>query len=76
MTITNSEAEGASRAEPEQVECRPIAIVGVHGRFPKAVDVAEFWSQLETGEVVVGPIPEARRESLLDVDADAATLIL
>lgn len=38
----------------------PIAIVGMHGRFPGAADTSSFWSNLSGGTDVVGEIPAER----------------
>ncbi len=38
----------------------PVAIVGMHGRFPGAADTPAFWSNLVAGKDVVGEIPGDR----------------
>ncbi|GLK76848.1 hypothetical protein GCM10008171_21020 [Methylopila jiangsuensis] len=38
----------------------PMAIVGMHGRFPGAPDLAAFWDNLEAGRDVIGRVPSDR----------------
>ncbi len=43
---------------------RPIAIIGMAGRFPGAADLAALRSMIEEGRQSVGSMPEARRRLL------------
>lgn len=38
----------------------PVAVVGVHGRFPSAPDLRGFWDHQVQGRDAVGPVPPAR----------------
>jgi 3-oxoacyl-(acyl-carrier-protein) synthase len=38
----------------------PVAVVGMHGRFPNALDVKEFWENLTEGNDPVSTIPSER----------------
>lgn len=38
----------------------PIAIVGMHGRFPRAADLDEFWDNIERGRNCITPPPVGR----------------
>ncbi|WP_421846099.1 SDR family NAD(P)-dependent oxidoreductase [Mycobacterium sp.] len=38
----------------------PIAVVGVHGRYPGAANLDEFWTRLHRGDSAIGPIPDGR----------------
>lgn len=46
-----------------------IAIIGLSGRFPGGDDLESFWEVIESGGIVVGPMPEDRRQ-LLGLQAD------
>jgi polyketide synthase PksL len=41
-------------------ESNDIAIIGVHGRYPKACDISEFWDNLQAGKDCIEEIPEDR----------------
>lgn len=38
----------------------PVAIVGMHGRFPGAYDVRDFWANLVEGNNTIGLVPKER----------------
>ncbi|MEU3613369.1 SDR family NAD(P)-dependent oxidoreductase [Streptomyces sp. NPDC006872] len=47
-------------AEPEAVRPGDIAIIGVSGRYPEAVDLDEFWQNLRAGRDCVREVPAGR----------------
>ncbi|MFZ5637100.1 MAG: type I polyketide synthase, partial [Pseudomonadota bacterium] len=49
----SQERSDARRAEP-------IAIVGLSGRYPEAIDIAAFWRNLRDGRDCIVEVPEAR----------------
>jgi polyketide synthase PksN len=38
----------------------PIAVIGMHGRFPDANDLDAFWSNLASGRCAIKEVPESR----------------
>ncbi|MEM0910634.1 MAG: beta-ketoacyl synthase N-terminal-like domain-containing protein [Pseudomonadota bacterium] len=46
--------------EKDKSSQMPVAVVGMHGRFPDAYDPAEFWSNLIGGHDAFRQIPETR----------------
>lgn len=49
-----------------------IAIIGMSGRFPKAKNLDEYWSNIRQGENCIGSFPENRRK---DTDKLASLLV-
>ncbi|SUX55283.1 Polyketide synthase PksL [Chromobacterium vaccinii] len=47
-------------AAPAQRRDEPIAIVGLSGRYPQAMDVDAFWQKLRDGEDCVTEVPRER----------------
>ena len=54
----SAEAVAVSAATPAAAE--PIAIIGMGCRFPQAGDIESFWTLLEQGRGVTGPVPAPR----------------
>ena len=51
----------ATRGLREEVgRDEPIAIVGVHGRYPGAENLDLFWERLRTGQSMIGTVPKGR----------------
>lgn len=47
-----------SDSRENEVEKRfEAAVVGMHGRFPEAIDIREFWENLSNGKDVIKPVP-------------------
>ena len=67
-------ATEAVAQRPEIAEQEPIAIIGVHGYYPQAQDLDEYWRNLKEGVDVVGAVPAARwdAERFYDADPDQA----
>lgn len=38
----------------------PIAIIGLHGKYPKSDDITKYWENLKKGKNLVGIVPESR----------------
>jgi acyl transferase domain-containing protein/NADP-dependent 3-hydroxy acid dehydrogenase YdfG/acyl carrier protein len=51
-----------------------IAIIGIAGRFPKAVDLSEFWNNLAEGRDSVGEIPSSRWDHARYYNAEPGVL--
>lgn len=49
-----------ARAMGKNREHFPVAIVGMHGRFPGAYDVRDFWQNLSEGNNIFGLVPKQR----------------
>jgi len=49
-----------SQRPPLGEDRRPLAIVGMSGRYPMADDLSEFWTNLVDGRDCVSPIPADR----------------
>lgn len=56
----------AKRNVRELVDNKPIAIIGMSGRFPDAWDVDGLWNILEEGRDVIGPVDRKEWKSLYD----------
>ena len=41
-------------------ENEPIAIIGVHGRYPQSKDINEYWDNLKQGKDLIELVPETR----------------
>ncbi|WP_313918320.1 SDR family NAD(P)-dependent oxidoreductase [Tahibacter sp.] len=67
-------ATGADVTAVAQAGYAPIAIIGLHGRFPQADDLDAFWHNLREGRDCVTEVPHERwSEGWLDTsDVDAA----
>ena len=52
----------------------PIAIIGLHGRFPGSETLDDYWQHLREGRDLIGLVPEGRwdREALFDPDPEQA----
>ncbi|SDX41012.1 SDR family NAD(P)-dependent oxidoreductase [Lysobacter enzymogenes] len=48
----------------------PIAIIGLHGRFPQSPDLDAYWRHLAAGDDLVGPVPAQRWDMAALYDAD------
>ncbi|WPQ61778.1 SDR family NAD(P)-dependent oxidoreductase [Chitinophaga sancti] len=57
-------------AKEKETEETDIAIVGLAGRYPQAVDIAAFWNNLKTGKDCITEIPKDRWDHSLYYDAD------
>ncbi|MGW5536677.1 SDR family NAD(P)-dependent oxidoreductase [Streptomyces sp. NPDC004009] len=60
------------RAEPVPCADEPIAVVGISGRYPKARDLDEFWSNLAEGRDCVTEVPADRWDADALFDPDPA----
>jgi acyl transferase domain-containing protein len=62
------------RLSPGRRPSFPIAVVGIHGRFPEAHDVRGFWDNMVAGRDTIGNIPPERWdwEALFGEPDDAA----
>jgi acyl transferase domain-containing protein/acyl carrier protein len=49
-----------ARAQSAPAAAEPIAIVGVHGRYPMAGDLDEFWANLASGRDCITDVPASR----------------
>lgn len=56
----------AKRNVREFADNKPVAIIGMSGRFPDAWDVDEFWDILENGRDVIGPVDRKEWKSLYE----------
>lgn len=67
LALTVSTAEHAASVTD-------IAIIGVHGRYPQAQDLGEFWDNLLAGKDCIGEIPQERWDlwDYYDSNKDAA----
>jgi polyketide synthase PksN len=52
--------EATPQARPEQPFIRDIAVIGMHGRYPEAEDLNQFWQNLKDGKDCIVEIPEER----------------
>ncbi|WPQ61781.1 SDR family NAD(P)-dependent oxidoreductase [Chitinophaga sancti] len=57
-------------AKEKETEETDIAIVGLAGRYPQAVDIVAFWNNLKTGKDCITEIPKDRWDHSLYYDAD------
>lgn len=63
----------AERHKKQAVDFEPVAIVGISGRFPGAMDIDEFWKNLEEGKDSITEVPKDRwdwREHYGNPDTD------
>lgn len=63
----------AKRNIRELADNKPIAIIGMSGRFPSAWDVEEFWNILEEGRDVIAPVNRREWQSLYEEDPEKAS---
>ena len=63
----------ASTAAPK-IGCEPIAIIGIHGRYPHSPDLEAYWENLKQGRDLIDLVPEFRWswEQFYDPDPTAA----
>lgn len=54
----------------QKYNSRDIAIIGLSGKYPKAKNIEEFWSNLVNGENCITEIPAERWDSSLFYDPD------
>ncbi len=75
----DAQEEDASFAAPRQGNVRhalePIAIIGIHGRYPRSASLEDYWENLKQGRSLIEPIPADRwnGEELYDPDPSAAS---
>ncbi len=43
-------------------ETEPMAIIGMHGKYPKSKDLAKYWENLKKGKNLIDLVPESRWE--------------
>ncbi|MCV2515295.1 amino acid adenylation domain-containing protein [Bacillus subtilis] len=63
----------AERNKKQAADFEPVAIVGISGRFPGAMDIDEFWKNLEEGKDSITEVPKDRwdwREHYGNPDTD------
>ncbi|HYD79452.1 MAG TPA: SDR family NAD(P)-dependent oxidoreductase [Paucimonas sp.] len=65
------ESESVRRGR-ELNDAEPIAIIGVHGYYPRSKDLNEYWENLRQGKDLVGPVPAERWDAERFYDADPA----
>lgn len=60
--LSNLDAVSAkiTKIVQEKRKSKDIAIIGMHGTFPKADNLDEYWSKLMSGEDCVGPLDKER----------------
>lgn len=60
--------------EQRQTEQQPIAIIGMHGRYPDAPNLAVYWQNLSQGRCSITEIPADRwpLERFFEADVDTA----
>lgn len=66
-SVTNEAAKNASQPNNEE---KDIAVIGMSGRFPKAANVREFWSNLLEGKECIEEIPSQRWDIAHTYDPD------
>ncbi|PHF04952.1 DszB [Bacillus wiedmannii] len=57
-------------SEEQKENSKDIAIIGLSGRYPKAKNIEEFWSNLVNGENCITEIPKERWDSSLFYNPD------
>lgn len=72
-TIVSHAANKVSEAVVAETSGK-IAIIGVHGRYPKSSNLDEYWENLKEGRDLIGLVPDNRwdYESFYDEDPDKA----
>jgi acyl transferase domain-containing protein len=72
--IENAPAEKTASTKTPQ-ESEPIAIIGLHGFYPRSTDLGQFWENLQRGKDLVGLVPTSRWDvgALYHPDPDKAT---
>ncbi|QQR41442.1 polyketide synthase dehydratase domain-containing protein [Myxococcus xanthus] len=63
--------ESPARAAPRE-RTEPIAVVGIHARFPGAEDVDAFWRNIVEGKRCLSEVPASRQEALLALAGDGS----
>src|SRR6185436_10033705 len=53
-------ANRARKVTPVQEESEPIAIIGLSGRYPEAVDIDAYWRNLREGKDCIIEVPKER----------------
>jgi polyketide synthase PksL len=69
-----SDASTEDRRKEDRTQ-EPIAIIGIHARFPHSANMGEYWENLKQGKDLIDPIPPSRwdYEELYDPDPSAAS---
>ncbi|MBP2630952.1 MAG: pksN 10 [Firmicutes bacterium] len=57
--LSNDNTEEGRAATMPAIE-QDIAIIGMAGRYPKAINLQEFWNNLKTGKDCISEIPKSR----------------
>ncbi len=57
--LSNDNTEEGRAAAMPAIE-QDIAIIGMAGRYPKAINLQEFWTNLKTGKDCISEIPKSR----------------
>ena len=79
LVATQPQSESMNKAEvsseraqhsPSTVDSDAIAIIGMSGRFPQAVDIDAFWENLRQGRDAIIEIPKERWDYRQFFDAD------
>ncbi len=67
-------AEGKPSRQAERADAGVIAVIGMAGRFPEAVDIGAYWRNLIAGRVCISEIPLERwpLEGFYDPDPNRA----
>ncbi|TXH70589.1 MAG: SDR family NAD(P)-dependent oxidoreductase [Lysobacteraceae bacterium] len=75
-TVEHSSFDESTKetARKTQVECRRIAIIGVHGRYPHSETLDQYWANLRDGRDLIDQVPADRwrYEDFYDPDPAAA----
>lgn len=65
-----SGAEFSTKSGTRSAAIEPIAIIGAAGRFPKAADLAAFWSNIRDGRDCIDEVPLSRWDVAAYYDPD------
>ncbi|MET0497717.1 MAG: type I polyketide synthase [Steroidobacteraceae bacterium] len=75
--VTKDDAVSAQRAPIQRApvqtladESEKIAIIGMHGQFPRSESLAEYWRNLKEGRDLIEPVPDSRWDLHEFFDAD------
>ena len=62
-------ADPAPAATPAET-AEPVAIIGMHGYYPRSHDLDDYWAHLRAGRDLVGAVPAERWDAQQFYDAD------
>lgn len=60
VSDTSSRGRQTSTRPQNPVERKPVAIIGISGRYPQARNLSEFWANLKAGKDCIAEIPADR----------------